>query len=365
MVILINDLKRHNSSLETELENATIRVIRSGWYILGTEVESFEREFASYCGVGSCVTVANGTDALELALRALGVGAGDEVITVANAGMYSTTAILAVGAQPIFADIDPNSLTLSVTSFENAITKNTKAVIATHLYGQMADMQGLLAAAHKSRIVVIEDCAQAHGAKLAGKRAGSWGDLACFSFYPTKNLGALGDGGAVVTSNDQLADRLKQLRQYGWKSKYCSIIAGGRNSRLDEIQAAILRAKLPRLDDWNKRRREIAKAYATGIQNPNIHHPSSFNESYVAHLYVLRTDKRDSLRLHLKKNGIASDIHYPLLDYQQPFLEAHYPKIHLPHTKAAAAKIMTLPCFPEMTEAEVRQVIDAVNKWDA
>ena len=363
MVILINDLKRHNSYLETELENAAIRVIRSGWYILGSEVESFEREFANYCGADSCVTVANGTDALEMALRALGIGADDDVITVANAGMYSTTAILAVGAKPVFADIDPNSMTLSATSFKNIITKTTKAVIITHLYGQMADMPSLLAIAQQSEIPVIEDCAQAHGAKLAGKPAGSWGVLACFSFYPTKNLGALGDGGAVITSNDHLSSRLKQLRQYGWKSKYCTTIAGGRNSRLDEMQAAILRTKLPRLDNWNKRRREIAEAYSSGIRNLNIHHLASFDESYVAHLYVLRTHERDSLRLHLIESGIATDVHYPLPDYQQPFLEARYIDIHLPDTEVATAEVLTIPCYPEMTETEVKQVIDAVNEW--
>ena len=365
MVYLINDLKRHNGPLKAELEKATNRVIESGWYILGPEVESFEREFANYCGVDRCVTVANGTDALELALRTLGVAAGDEIITVANAGMYSTTAILATGAQPVFADIDPASLTMSTTSFENAISKNTKAVIITHLYGQMADMPSLLAAAHRVQIPIIEDCAQAHGAKLAGKRAGSWGELGCFSFYPTKNLGALGDGGAVVTSNDLLADRLKQLRQYGWESKYRSIIAGGCNSRLDEIQAAILRVKLPQLDFWNQRRREIAKAYATGIRNPYIHHTVSFDESYVAHLYVLRTDKRESLRRHLKENGIATDIHYPLPDYQQPFLKSRYEGIDLPNTETAAATVMTLPCFPEMTATEVKHIISTIDNWSS
>jgi len=363
MLKLINDLKRHNGPLMPALEEAVVRVLRSGWFILGSEVESFEREFANYCGVDFCIGVANGTEALELALRALEIGPGDEVATVANAGMYSTTAILAAGAQPVFADIDPDTLLLSATTLQNAVTTNTKAVIVTHLYGRMADMPALSAFAKRSGIHLIEDCAQAHGASLADKKAGSWGELACFSFYPTKNLGALGDGGAVVTVSVTLYERLRQLRQYGWASKYCAVVTGGRNSRLDEIQAAILRVKLPWLDGWNQRRREIAKAYSKGIQHPDIRCLSVPDEGYVGHLYILRTAKRELLRRYLQEQGIATDIHYPIPDHRQPALKARYNHITLPHTESATTEVITLPCFPEMTETETNELITTINAW--
>ena len=303
--LLINDIRRQNQAIADEIETAVKRVIDAGWYILGPEVSRFEAEFASYCGSKECVTTANGTDALELALRALGIGAGDHVGTVANAGGYATTAILRAGAVPVFLDVDEVTWTISPQELSKA--KNLRAAIVTHLYGKMADMPALLA----SGVALIEDCAQSHGARLQGRAAGTWGVAGCFSFYPTKNLGALGDGGAVITNDENLSDQMRALRQYGWKTKYISEVPGGRNSRMDAIQAAILRVKLPYLDQWNQRRREIAARYDVAFgKRPCL------GEDYVAHLYVLRSRRphRDRLRELLAAKGIATDVHYPVPD---------------------------------------------------
>lgn len=362
MTILINNLKRHNDLIQAELNAAVLRVATSGWYILGPEVERFEQEFAAYCGVSHCVAVANGTDALELALRTLDVTIDSEVITVANAGMYGTAAILAIGAKPVFVDVDPQSLTMDSGALRAAIGPRTAAVIVTHLYGQMADLSELLAVTEASGIPLIEDCAQAHGACRQNQRAGSWGALGCFSFYPTKNLGALGDAGAVTTADPQLAAKLRQLRQYGWGQKYCATVAGGRNSRLDELQAAVLRVKLPHLDAWNQRRRTIAQTYAAQIQHPALRLPAFGNDS-VTHLYVVRTTHRDALREHLENQGIASDIHYPIPDYRQPALQGRFSDLFLPQTEAAVAEVLTLPCFPEMTDHEITLISNAINLW--
>jgi aminotransferase EvaB len=259
--IPIQDLKRHYQVMAVELKAVAARVLDSGWYVLGQEVRSFESEFAAYLGATECVSVANGTDALELALRAFAIGLGDEVCTVANAGMYSTIAILSVGARPVFVDIEPRTLTLCPNRLASRITDKTKAIIVTHLYGCMADIEAILKLAKGRGIPVIEDCAQAHGAKRLNRTAGTWGDIGCYSFYPTKNLGALGDGGALSTNDPKLAERLRRLRQYGWSSRYHSDDCGGRNSRLDELQAAFLRVKLPHLNAWNGRRQQIARAY--------------------------------------------------------------------------------------------------------
>src|ERR1017187_5285117 len=259
--VALNDLLRQTTALQSELEAGVNRVLASGWYILGRECTAFESEFAAYCGVAHCISVANGTDGLELSLRSLGIGPGDAVATVANAGGYSTTAIRALGAEPLYIDIDPSTMNMSAADLAARLTPAVRAVIATHLYGRMALLPALLAVTGRAAVPLVEDCAQAHGAALGGKKAGSWGALACFSFYPTKNLGALGDGGAITTNDGRLAQRVISLRQYGWSSKYrCSEY--GRNSRMDEMQAAILRAKLPHLDGWNARRREIAATYS-------------------------------------------------------------------------------------------------------
>ncbi len=357
----LNDLGRGNSAIQGDLQAAADRVLSSGWYVLGPELRAFEAHFATYCGTEDCVGVANGTDALELALRAVGVRPGEQVITTANAGMYSTTAIRAVGARPVYVDIDRETMNMDPAALERALTPEIKAVIVTHLYGRMAAMAELMALAERSGVPVVEDCAQAHGAQLDGKKAGSLGAVGCFSFYPTKNLGALGDGGAVVTSEAEIAERLRMLRQYGWSKKYCSELAGGRNSRLDELQAAILAAKLPHLDSWNEERRNIAERYTSGLQNLGLGLPELSGEDYVAHLYVIRTASRDTLSQRLSDAGIATDIHYPVPDHQQESaLEYEAERWDLPVTEECSQQVLTLPCFYGMTGDEISRTIAAV-----
>lgn len=366
MLQAINDLSRHIASLSNEFHRAIETVLNRGWFVLGPEVEEFEREFAAYCGSPHCIGVANGTDALELALRALGVQTGEVVVTVANAGMYGTTAIRAVGARPLYVDIDPLTLNLDPNDLERVLTSLSqppKALILTHLYGLLADLSGVLNLTSRFGIAVVEDCAQAHGAELMGRRAGTWGSVGGFSFYPTKNLGTLGDGGALVTADLDLAARLRQLRQYGWENKYRATLAGGRNSRLDELQAALLRVQLPLLDNWNRRRRAIAQAYSQGIRHSEVITPAVLDQRYVGHLYVIRCARRDSLREHIKARGIPTDVHYPVPDYRQPAYASEFLVSHLPNTELACAEVLTLPCFPEMTDTEVEHVIAAVNSW--
>jgi len=362
----INDLRRHTAALSDELKDCIGRVIDSGWFILGRELEAFEAEFARYCGAEHCIGVGNGTDALELALRACGVSQGGRVLTVANAGAYSTTAILAVGGEPVFVDVRDDTLLIDESEAVREVSSANPpaAVIVTHLYGRLVpEIEAIALAAKQAGVPLIEDCAQAHGASIGGKRAGTFGDYGCFSFYPTKNLGALGDGGALITSGAQRRDRVRMLRQYGWAGKYRIELAGGRNSRLDEMQAAVLRAKLPRLDGWNHRRRDIARQLSHGIHHPRVKCPQWFGEDYVAHLYVVRTADRQSLQAHLRSRGIASDVHYPVLDYQQPgFGAGARPRLN-PNAERACQEVLTLPCFPEMSDGEVAAVVDAVNSW--
>lgn len=360
----INDLGRHTLSMQDELGAAVDRVLRSGWFVLGPEVAAFEKEFADYCDATHCVSLANGTDALELALRALDIGAGKTVLTVANAGMYSTVAILATGAIPVYAEVRPDTL-LADTADVARILEREKidAVIVTHLYGLLADVGKVVELAHSRGVPVVEDCAQAHGARMDGRRAGSFGDIGCFSFYPTKNLGALGDGGAIVTSRDDLAGKVRQLRQYGWSGKYHASLPGGRNSRLDEMQAAVLRVMLPRLDQWNARRREIAARYSTGIKHPKVTVPAIHADDYVAHLYVIRTPGRDALKQHLAEAGIPTDMHYPVPDYAQEACRHLFAGVDLPVTSQACNEVLTLPCFPEMSNDEVDFVVARVNSW--
>jgi dTDP-3-amino-2,3,6-trideoxy-4-keto-D-glucose/dTDP-3-amino-3,4,6-trideoxy-alpha-D-glucose/dTDP-2,6-dideoxy-D-kanosamine transaminase len=360
--IPLNDLKRQTDSLAAELRAASERVLASGWFVLGPEVKVFEHEFAQYCGVEHCVALANGTEALELALRAAGIGPGDQVATVANAGGYSSSAIRAVGAVPVYAEIDDATLTMSPPALAAALTPAVRAVIVTHLYGRLAAMPALLAVTGPLGIPIIEDCAQAHGAELNGQRAGSWGALGCYSFYPTKNLGALGDGGAIVTHDPDLARSARQTRQYGWSSKYHSTLAGGRNSRLDEIQAAFLRAKLPHLDAWNTRRRAIATAYTRGLAGLGLRLPALPGPDDVAHLYVLRSPQRDALQTVLSAAGIGTAVHYPVADYlQAAWQDAGRAPRALPLTEAACAQVLSLPCYPELRDDEVQRVIAAVN----
>ena len=365
MTIALNDLARHHAPLRALLDAAIARVNDRGHYILGPEVEAFEREFAAYCGAASCVAVGNGTDALELALRALGIGAGDEVATVANAGGYATTAVRATGATARYVDVDASTLNIDPASLARSITPRTRAVVVTHLYGRLAEAEAIARVAKERDLALIEDCAQAHGAARGGRKAGTFGAVGCYSFYPTKNLGALGDAGALVTNDAALAARLVELRTYGWRGKYRNATDGGMNSRMDELQAAVLRVKLPHVDAWNARRREIAQRYATTIAHPDIALRKAVpgdDAADVVHLYVVRTKARESLRAHMTAAGVATDIHYPVPDHRQAaWADGTSPT--LPRTECACDEVLTLPCYPELAEAEIAAVAAACNSW--
>lgn len=343
-----------------DLAGALQRVLESNSFVMGKEVAKFEEEFASYTGVSHCVSVANGTDALELALRAVDLLPGQQVACVANAGFYSATAIHLAGGVPLYVDVDEQSLTIAPEALERALAEKPAAVIATHLYGQLAPIERLADMCRDAGVPLIEDCAQSHGASRNGRRAGSFADLACFSFYPTKNLGALGDGGAVITSDAGLAARLKGLRQYGWSKKYEVSMLGGCNSRLDEMQAAVLREKLPLLERDNARRRAIAARYNEAFVRLPLRLPASVGLDFVAHLYVVRTAEREALRAYLAQCGVATDVHYPIADIRQPAVAARYPALSLPVSEAACATAMSLPCFPGMPQEDVEEVVRSV-----
>lgn len=360
-VIPFNDLKRETIGLRPQLDAAVGRVLDRGWYLVGEELKNFEQAFAGYLGIAHCLGMANGTDALELALRCLDVGGNDKVIVAPNAGMYGSIAVSRVGAELVFADVDPQNLCLTPASIEAAAKSGTKAVIVTHLYGQMADAKGVVAAARKHGLKVIEDCAQAHGARRDGAIAGTVGDIACFSFYPTKNLGALGDAGGVATGDAKLAEKAAALRQYGWKGKYRVEVPYGRNTRMDELQAAFLLVKLPQLDQRNERRRAIWRQYRDALGG-KLRLVGSDDAGFVAHLCVLLTPDRDGLRQRLTDAGIATDIHYPIPDHLQPVWGGRFDKVSLPVAERACAEVLSLPCFPEMTDQEVAQVADTLRK---
>lgn len=371
-IIPLNDLKRTFDVHGDALRDAASRVMRSGWWLLGPETRAFCAGFADYVGGGECIGVANGTDALEIALRAVASDGrfsprGDEepaeVLLAANAGGYSTVACRLVGLTPIYADVDPVTLLLSIDAAVAATSARTVAVVATHLYGGMLDVPALrraLDAAGRERVAIVEDCAQAHGLRGCGGMAGGFGDIATFSFYPTKNLGALGDGGAVLTRDADLAGAVRALHQYGWSRKYAINTPFGRNSRLDEIQAAMLHVLLPHLDRANAARVAIVDAYAAAL-------PAGLSlvaspAGNVAHLAVVRTSAREALQAHLAAHGIASDVHYPILDCDQPGLADLPFRVadELRNSRAATAEILTLPCFPTMTRDEISRVCEAL-----
>jgi dTDP-4-amino-4,6-dideoxygalactose transaminase len=345
-------------ALDRALSDAAARVMSSRRYVLGAEVEAFEREFAAFCGTRACIGVANGTDALELALRASGVAAGSRVATVANAGYYTCTALAAIGAEPVFIDVD-ESLTMSSQSLDGAID-GLDAVVVTHLYGRLGAIEAIIAIAGRRGIPVIEDCAQAHGAERAGKRAGSFGAAGCFSFYPTKNLGALGDGGAVITPSDEIAASMRALRQYGWSTQYHVDRHGGRNSRLDALQAAFLRVKLSRLTGWNDERRAIARRYREALPGLGWAGRTFDDGDDVAHLVVVRSREREALRAALASEGIATGVHYPIADHRQLVRRASSAP-SLPVTEAACREVVTLPCYPGLAGDDVDRVIRTVR----
>lgn len=357
---------------KTEIDAAVQKVLESGWYILGKEVKSFEDEFASYIGIGNAIGVASGTDALEIALRACDVGPGDLVFTVSHTAVATVAAIERSGAVPVLVDIDSETYTMDPDCLEKEISyqkNNTsfypKAIIPVHLYGHPADMNSVMNIAKKNQLIVIEDCAQAHGAKLNEKNIGTWGDLGTFSFYPTKNLGAFGDGGIVVCNDQDLADKVRALREYGWKERYVSAFPG-LNSRLDELQAAILRVKLKKLDSDNARRREIALLYNEILESTNLLLPSeNANVLHAYHLYVVQTAKREGLQKYMRDHGVGTAIHYPVPVHLQPA----YKKIligleGLKITETVCRQILSLPMYPQISNEQVKRVCTCIIEWE-
>ena len=364
IAIPLVDLKAAYRRLQAEIDAAVARVLAGGWYILGPEVSAFETEFAAWLGVGHVVGVASGTDAVLLALRALGVGPGDEVITVAHTAVATVAAIELAGATPRFVDIDPITYTLDPAQLAAAVTPRTRAIVPVHLYGTPADMDAVLSVARAHGLLVVEDCAQAHGARTQGRMAGTLGDAAAFSFYPTKNLGALGDGGAVATNRPEVAERLRLLRQYGWRERYVSDVAGT-NSRLDELQAAILRVRLGHLEAENAARRRLAARYDAALAGlPIALPPARPDDCAVYHLYVIRTAARDALAEHLRARGIGTGVHYPVPVHRQPaYAHLGYGPGSLPATEAAAAGVLSLPMYPDLPEVAVAVVAAAMQEF--
>ncbi len=347
------------------IADAIGRVLEGGGYVLGEDVEAFERAFAEYCGAAHAVGVGSGTDALELALRALGIGPGDEVITVSHTAVATAAAVLACGATPVLIDIDRVSYTIDPRLIESAITAKTRAILPVHLYGHAADMDAVLAIARSRNLRVIEDCAQCTGGLHGARRLGSLGDAACFSFYPTKNLGAIGDGGMVVTGNADTAGRVRRLRQYGWDEARKTREVG-RNSRLDPLQAGILAAKLPHLDADNARRAAIAARYESGLAGLKLVLPAArAGTTHVYHLYVVQCDDRPSLMTHLRSDRIGAAVHYAApVHVQVGYAErCVLPKHGLPVTEEIVDKIASLPLYPELTDDEVDLVIASIRRY--
>ena len=364
MQIPFGDLKRQYQNLREPIDQVTADVYASGWFVLGKRVEKFEAEFADYCGAKYAVGVGSGTEALHLALVACGVEYGDEVITVANTCVPTISAISFVGATPVLIDVDEQTFTISPALIEERITEKTKAIIPVHLYGQCADMDAILAIAKKHNLYVIEDCAQSQGAMYKGRMAGTMGDMGAFSFYPSKNLGAFGDGGLVLTNNQQLAQKLTKLRNYGQEKRYYHSIKGF-NSRLDELQAAILSEKLPYLDQWNQRRREIASLYNNALMPIGINCPQEIGDRFhVYHLYVLRVPQRDRFQKLLADAGISTVIHYPIpIHQQESYQELRDQSKFLSITERLAEQIVSIPIYPELTNDEVSYIIDEITNF--
>ena len=344
-----------------DVRTAIARVLASGWFILGPEVSHFESEFAAASGVAHAIGVGNGTDAIALILRALDIGPGDEVITTPLSAAYSSLAILMVGARPVFADIDPARLTIDPAAVEAAVTPRTRAILPVHLYGQPADMHALSAIAARHALPIVEDCAQAHLATAGGRPVGTIGVAGAFSFYPTKNLGALGDGGAVVTNDATLADRVRRLRNGGQSRRYHHD-EPGINSRLDEIQAAILRVRLSHLREWTARRRALAARYRHGLVGAPIAVPPEFDPGHVYHLFVTQSRRRDALQQHLLARGIETLVHYPMAIPDQPALRAQHPA-GCPVATAVCGEVVSLPMHPALTAGDVADVCAAVSDF--
>ncbi|MBV9355971.1 MAG: DegT/DnrJ/EryC1/StrS family aminotransferase [Chloroflexi bacterium] len=360
----MNALAPGVASIRQELDAAIGRVLDSGWFLMGPETTAFEREFAAYHSLRESVGVGTGTDAVRIGLRALEVGDGDEVLVPANAGVPPVAAVLAAGARPVFCDVDPNRQAVPPDEVERRAGPRTRALVLVHLYGQPASIQTVDAARARG-LVVLEDCAQAHGARTLGRRVGTLGDAAAFSFYPTKNLAALGDGGLVLSADGDVIERARVLRQYGWRTKYVSELQSV-VSRLDELQAAVLRVKLQHLDRWNRTRRELADRYRAALADvPEVTLPPAFDgDEAVHHLFVVRTERRDELRAALKSDGITTDVHYPLPAHlQAPYRQFGEGPGSLPETERLARQVLSLPLYPELAPVDLEYVADRVRAF--
>lgn len=361
--ILANRMDREFEAHQAEYEEAAIRVLRSGWYIMGRELAAFEKEFAEYTGTKYAVGVGNGLDALWIAFRVLGIGAGDEVIVQANTYIASVMGITINGATPVFVEPDEYHC-IDVNKIEEKITDRTKAILVVHLYGQATNMTAVSEIAKKYNLRVVEDCAQAHGATWDGKEVGNWGDIGCFSFYPTKNLGAFGDAGAITTNSEKIAEDVRVFRNYGSEKKYYNKVVGT-NSRLDEMQAALLRSKLSHMDAITKERCDIADRYLRGIDNEYIRLPKvAEGATSVWHQFVIMSDYRDELIKHLDENGVGSIIHYPIPPHLSEAYEGlGYKKGAFPITEEYANQILSIPMYTGMTVDEQNRVIEVINSF--
>ncbi len=355
------DLKKQYFSIKDEIDLAVKRVLESGHFILGNEVLSLEREVAEYIGVKHAIGVASGTDALHLSLLACGIGEGDEVITTPFSFIATAEAISYCGAKPVFVDIDINSYNIDPAKIEDKITKKTKAIIPVHMYGYTAEMDKILEIAKKYNLKVIEDCAQAFGAEYKSKKVGGIGDIGAFSFFPSKNLGAYGDGGIIVTDDKDIADKIMMLRVHGSKQKYIHQMVGY-NSRLDEIQAAILRVKLKKIDEWNEMRRKNASIYNNLLNKLPVQLPKEAGKSHIYHVYTVRIKNRDEFIKFLSENGISSAVHYPVpIAAQEPYKYLGYSESDLPNSYKVASEVISLPMFPELKRDEIEKVCEAVK----
>jgi dTDP-4-amino-4,6-dideoxygalactose transaminase len=363
-MIPLVDLTAQYHSIKGEIDAALHATLESGHFILGPMVSKFEESVASYLGVDHAIGLASGTDALVLALRALNIGPGDEVIIPAYTFFATAGTVISVGAVPLFVDIDPATYEIDVSQIKERITPNTKAIIPVHLYGHPADMDPILDLARSRGLKVIEDNAQAFGATYRGRKTGSLGEIGCLSFFPTKNLGAYGDGGMVVTNDGALAERMRMLRTHGWKKKYYSEEVGY-NSRLDALQAAILQAKFPHLESWNDKRREIAGHYSQQLVSLGLTVPVECDWGrHVYHLYIIRSRKRDELQAFLKMEGIASEIYYPLPPHlSTPCRKLGYKESDFPQAERASRETLALPLYPELTNEQQNQVVAAVREF--
>ncbi len=365
MKIEFVDLNKQYLSIKDEIDVAVERVVKSGRFIMGQEVKAFEEAFADYCQTKYACGVSSGTAALHLAVLACGIGEGDEVITVDNTFIATAEGIIQNGAKPVFVDIEIDTYNIDPSKIEAKITEKTKAILPVHLYGQVADMDVIMSIAKKHNLKVIEDAAQAHGAEYKGKRAGSIGDVACFSFYPGKNLGAYGDAGAVTTNDPEIAEKVSMLRDHGRKVKY-EHSAVGFNERMDSLQGAILNTKLKHLDEWTKKRRQVADWYKKYLPDSVVSPVEKEGNKHVYHLFVIRHPARDKLREFLKEKGITALIHYPIpLHLQEALKHLGGKKGDYPISEQYSAKILSLPIFPELTEDEVKYVAESIGEFGA